>query len=686
MKTGTLLIHINEKKVLCSSGQTVLDVCHQEGIEIPHLCYHPGVPTKEHCHVCLVMIKGAENLIASCTLPVEEGMEVITNTPEIDLARKKILNLLVSDHPLECPICVRAGECDLQDLTFLYGGINPDVRSKKKRPVKKFNSFIQGNMDRCIGCQRCTSFLENISGTADLGLFKEGKDYLVDTYLGGGITSELSGNLVDLCPSGALTEKPSVFLSRPWEVEKIPSIDVMDAMGSSIQLDCREEKVLRVHPLEKKETNQYWITDKIRFSYDGLLHQRLDQPYIRKEGVLEPASWVDAFKALVKKMSDLKPSEMGFLVGDLVEVDSVYLLRQLLDDMKIHNRDCRIEGAFFPTESRGDYLFNTGFEGIEQSDACLIVGADIRYEAPLLNVRLRNRYKNNEENLAVIGIEQHLTFPHTYLGSSLKILNEIAEGNHRFSQIFEAAQFPMIILGMMSLEGEDKEDLYDTARFIAQKYNLIQGQWNGFNVLHRAAGRVGALEVGFLPTQKGEGVSGMMRMARGRQLKLLYLLGVDELPLNALEDTFVVYQGHHGDMGAEAADIILPGAAFSEKNGFYINTEGRAQFARQAVFPPGEAKEDWKIIRGLSEILGHKLPYETYEDIYKDLKNNFPIFNQKELASSPLSDKVYEKKEIKQEGSFHKVQDYYLTNSICRASPTMRKSSQKVGTSKEEDL
>ncbi|MDC0348870.1 NADH-quinone oxidoreductase subunit NuoG [Alphaproteobacteria bacterium] len=686
MTIGRFQIHINEKKVLCLSGQTVLDVCHQEGIEIPHLCYHPGVPTKEQCHVCLVMVKGIENLVASCLLPVEEDMEIITHTPEIDLARKKILNLLVSDHPLECPSCVRAGECDLQDLTFLYGDIYPDVRRKKKRPLKKFNSFVQGNMARCIGCQRCISFLENISGTAELGLFKEGKDYVVDTFLDGRITSKLSGNLVDLCPSGALTEKPSVLLPRPWEVEMAASIDVMDAMGSSIQLDCREEKVLRIQPLEKKEINQYWITDKIRFSYDGLLHQRLDQPYVRKDGVLEPCSWVDAFKTLVKKMSDLNPSEMGFLVGDLVEVDSVYLLRKLLDDMKVYNRDCRIEGAFFPTENRGDYLFNTGFEGIEKSDACLIVGSDIRYEAPLLNVRLRDRYKNNAESLSVIGIEQDLTFPHTYLGSSLKILNEIAEGGHKFSQIFEAAHFPMIILGMMSLEGEDKEALYETSRFIAQKYNLIQDQWNGFNVLHRSAGRIGALEVGFLPTKEGEGVSGMMRMARGRQLKLLYLLGVDELPLNAFADTFVVYQGHHGDAGAEAADIILPGAAFSEKNGFYVNTEGRAQFAHQAVFPPGEAKEDWKIIRGLSEVLGHKLPYETYEDIYKDLKNTFPIFNQKGLTPSSLSDKIYENKEIKQEGTFQKRQDYYLTNPICRASPTMRKCSQKIKTSKKEDL
>lgn len=676
MQTDAYFIYINGQKVSCQKGQTILEVACQAGIEIPHFCYHPGVPTGGSCHICFVSRRGETELLNSCTVEVQENMDIVTTTDEIIEARQDTLKLLAETHPAECPVCVRAGECDLQDLTFLYGGpvTAASVPLAVKRKVKPLSPFIQGHMNRCIGCQRCISFLENVTGTAELGLFQGEEGFRIDTVSEEGIMSELSGNIIDLCPSGALVETPSGFMGKPWDTQKIDSIDVMDAMGSAIQLECREGKILRILPGVNLGVNQYWSTDKIRFSYDGLQHQRLEQPYIRKKGVLEPASWIDVFKTLVRQMSILQPSEMAFLVGDLVEVESVYLLRQLLDELKVEHRDCRVDGAFLPTEAREDYLFNTPFHKIRESDACLIIGADIRYDAPLLNVRLRDRYQHEKEKVAVIGSPQDLTFGYTYLGDSISVINEIAEGDHAFCGVLEKAQNPMVIVGMDALTGGEGEKVYAAARFIAEKYNMRRESWDGFNILHRAAGRVGALEVGFTPRGEGQDTPGILKMARAGKLKFLYLLGVDELPLNGLGETFIVYQGHHGDKGAEVADIILPGLAFPEKNGFYVNMEGRVQFASRAILPPGQAKEDWKIIRGLSEVLGHKLPYETHEDICKSLKKNYPAFaHAGGLLSHSASFTSYDYHPVKHEAGKKEKQNYYFTNPICRASPSLVK-------------
>lgn len=673
MESDLLLLSINGQKIEGRRGQTILELACESGIEIPHFCYHPGLRTEGFCHVCFVIINGKKGLELACTSLVQENMEILTYGEKIEEARKDVLELLVQDHPLECPVCERAGECNLQDLTFLYGPetFSNTFLSKTNFPLKDFNPVLQANMNRCIECHRCISFLEDVAGTGELGFFQTTKGRVVDTCLEGGIKSELSGNLLDVCPSGAIIENVPVVQHR-WETEKRVSVDVMDAMGSAIRLDCREEKVVRILPVVKESINQYWSTDKIRFSYDGLSNQRLEQPYIRKNGVLEPASWVDAFKTLVRKISELQPSEMAFLVGDLVEVDSVYLLRQLLDDMKIYNRDCCVDGAFLPTQNREDYLFNTSFERIEESDACLIIGSDIRYDAPLLNVRLRQRYKSLGSRLGVIGERQDLTFGYEYLGDSASVLNAIAEGTHPFCDTLRQAKNPMMILGMDALSNSEGEAIYNTSRFIAQHYHFMREEWNGFNVLHRAAGRVGALEVGFVPREGGHGVAGILRMAKARQLKLLYLMGVDEIPLQGLENIFVVYQGHHGDAGAQSADLVLPGAAFSEKNGFYVNSEGRAQFVSRAVFPPGEAKEDWKIIRGLSEVLGYKLPYETYEDVYEGVQHYSETFRNLNSVIPPKPfQREYDFTPLKQGMLLKEKQNYYFTNPICRASSMM---------------
>jgi NADH-quinone oxidoreductase subunit G len=687
MGSDLFLLSINGHKIECRRGQTILEVACEAGIEIPHFCYHPGLQTKGFCHVCFVNVNGKKDLELACASLVQEGMEILTYGDNIEEAHKGVLDLLVQDHPLECPVCERAGECNLQDLTFLYGPktFSNTLFTKNNLPLKNFNPLLQGNMNRCIECHRCISFLEDVAGTGELGFFHTTKGCVIDTCLESGVTSELSGNLLDVCPSGAIIENIPVVQHR-WETEKRVSIDVMDAMGSAVRLDCREEKVVRILPVEKESINQYWSTDKIRFSYDGLSNQRLAQPYIRKNGVLEPASWIDAFKTLVRKISELEPSEMAFLVGDLVEVDSAYLLRQLLDDMKIYNRDCCVDGAFLPTHDREDYLFNTSFERIEKSDACLVIGSDIRYDAPLLNVRLRQRYKTLGSSLGVIGEKQDLTFGYEYLGSSASILNEIADGTHPFCDRLRQAKTPMMIVGMDALSSSEGEAIYNTSRFIAQCYSFIRDDWNGFNVLHRAAGRVGALDVGFVPRDQGHGVAGILRMAKARQLKLLYLMGVDEIPLQGLESTFVVYQGHHGDAGAQAADLVLPGAAFSEKNGFYVNAEGRAQFVSRAVFPPGEAKEDWKIIRGLSEVLGYKLPYETYEDVYEAIRNYSEAFRNLNFIVPPKPfQRQYDFTPINQGALLKEKQNYYFTNPICRASSLMAQRATPSFLSKKEE-
>ncbi|MFN7662252.1 MAG: NADH-quinone oxidoreductase subunit NuoG [Alphaproteobacteria bacterium] len=674
MSCNAFDIRIDGQVIPCVEGQTILQAALKAGVVIPHLCYHPGLPPQNACHTCFVTVEGQSGLLTSCTEKVTPGLSLVTKTADIEEARQDVLGLLMATHPAECAVCTQAGACDLQDAAFLYGpkkamGISGITRSVST----SLNSNVQGRMSRCIGCQKCIAFLDHVAGTGELGLFQDADGFKVKPAFPQGVQSELSGNLIDICPSGALIGAPGYGLERPWEIKTTLSIDVMDAMGSTIQLGHHQGHVVRILPQINEQVNQYWITDKIRFSVDGLKSQRLDQPYVRTAEGLKPVSWIEAFKLLVRKISILEPHEIAFLVGDLMEVDSVYLLRQLLDDLKVPHRDCRVEGAFLPTHSRSDYLFNTGFKNLDRSDACLVIGSDIRRDAPLLNVRIRTRYAQMADRFAVIGQPQDLLFKYTYLGNNASLLNDIASGSHPFARVLEDSHFPMIIVGTDALAGPEGEKVYNTARFIAEKYKMRRDDWDGFNILHQAAGRVGALHAGFTPRPEGQGMGGILRMAKAGHLKLLYLMGVDNLALQNMEETFIVYQGHHWDQGAEKAHLILPGAAFSEKNGFYVNMEGRVQFAEQAVLPPGDAREDWKIIRGLSEVLGHKLPYETYDDVYKSVDGFLTQHKNTNCsrATDTLKD-TYEPLAFQYEVGAD-TKDTYLTNPICRASATLAK-------------
>jgi NADH-quinone oxidoreductase subunit G len=649
-------ISINETPVHCEEGQTILEVCQSQAIEIPTLCYNKNLSSTGACRMCLVEVNGHGKLQTSCGVPVTEGMEIYTNTKKVEMARRGTLDFLLLDHPLECPLCDKSGECALQDQSFVYGeGQGLSTEHKRVVENQEFGPLIKTAMNRCIHCNLCVQFAEEVAGTSEIGAFGRGEDMEIRA-LKGLVTSELSGNVIDVCPSGALLSKPFKGRAKSWEMETVETIDVMDAVGSSIRVQVRDGEIMGIQPRDNE-----WISDKTRFSHDGLCCQRLDQPYIRIEGKLQPSSWIDAFKVVVKKMTSFKPSEMAFLTGDLVDVETVYVLRQLLDKMGVPHRDCREAGQYMPMGARGNYLFNTTIQGIKKADACLIVGSNPRLEAPVLNAHLLKRFKQGNFPVAVVGEKVDLTYGYTHLDANALVLKEILKEMHPFTEVLKIAKNPMIIVGNKVLSNLEGESIYGACRAIATQFNMIREDWNGFNVLHMAAGRVGALDAGFVPLKDGYDTAGILRAAKTGHLKLLYLVGVDNIPFEGLEDTFVIYQGHHGDAGANKADVIFPGLAYTEKKALYVNTEGRLQEAQKIVEGPGEAKEDWKIIRGLSEVVGHKLPYNTREEILAEL--SIP-------ESSPMSKDV-EYPEITRGFMKETDENFYRTNVICRASSTM---------------
>ncbi len=664
-------IFINNTPVECESQQTILEACRDHGIEIPTLCYSKNLTVSGGCRMCLVEVKGYDKLQTSCGMPVDEGMEICTNTEKVEAARKGALDFLLLDHPLECPLCDKSGDCALQDQSFAYGeGQGLPTEYKRAVDNQEFGPLIKTSMNRCIHCNLCVQFAEEVAGTSEIGAFGRGEETEIRA-LNGVVRSELSGNVIDLCPAGALLSKPFKGRAKPWELETFETVDVMDAVGSAIRVQVKDAEIMQILPRENE-----WISDKTRFSHDGLLLQRLDQPYIRIDGKLQPSSWIDAFKAVVKKMTTFKSSEMAFLTGDLVDMETAYVLRELLNKMNVPHRDCRQASQYMPAVARGDYLFNTTIEGIQKADACLIVGSNPRLEAPVLNAHLLKRTRQGNFSVAVVGEKADLTYPYTHLDTNALVLKEILKGTHPFAEVLQNAKNPMIIVGNKALCSLEGESIYGACRAIAHQFNMIREDWNGFNVLHRDIGRIGALDVGFLPLQDGYDTAGILRGAKAGQLKLLYLVGVDDLPLEGLENTCVIYQGHHGDVGANKADVILPGVAYTEKNALYMNLEGKIKEAQKIMEGPRESKEDWKIIRGLSEVLGHKLPYNTREEILMKL----PI-----STISVVSERVGFPEITR---GFMKTEDenFYRTNVICRASRTMGQCSVELlgETSKEK--
>jgi len=668
---------IDGKEIDVPPEYTLLQACEAAGAEIPRFCFHERLSIAGNCRMCLVELKGSPKPVASCAWGVRdcrpgpngEPPVINTKTPMVKKAREGVMEFLLINHPLDCPICDQGGECDLQDQAMAYG-VDASRYSENKRAVedKYIGPLVKTIMTRCIHCTRCIRFSTEVAGVSELGAIGRGEDMEITTYLEHAMTSELQSNVVDLCPVGALTSKPYAFAARPWELNKTQSIDVMDALGSAIRIDTRGREVMRILPRTNDEVNEEWISDKTRHVVDGLRTQRLDQPYLRTNGRLRPASWKEAFAAIADKVKTASGKCIGAIAGDLSGAEEMYALKDLMGRLGSGNIDARQDGAALdPKWGRASYLFNATVAGIERADAALIIGCNPRREAPVLNARIRKRWRAGNFPIGLIGEKADLTYQYDYLGAGAETLAGLA--NSKFADALKAAERPLIIVGAGALARKDGAAIASLAAKAAVEFGAFKDGWNGFSVLHSAASRVGALDLGLVP---GAGGQDAAQMAAGG-VEVLFLLGADEI--DVAPGPFVVYIGTHGDRGAHRADVILPGAAYPEKSAIYVNTEGRVQQANRAAFPPGDAREDWAILRALSDIVGHKLPYDSLNALRQAMFVAHPhLMRVDQIAPADAADIG---KLAKLGGAADKaplrsqVADFYLTNPIARASAIM---------------
>jgi NADH-quinone oxidoreductase subunit G len=664
---------IDGTEVEIDPGSSVLQACEKAGREIPRFCYHERLSVAGNCRMCLVEIEKAPKPIASCAYPVAEGMVVKTDTPMVRNGRRGVMEFLLINHPLDCPICDQGGECDLQDQSYAYG-MDHSRYAENKRAVKDKNlgPLVKTVMTRCIQCTRCIRFATEIAGVPELGATARGENMEVGTYVEKALSSELSGNLIDICPVGALTSKPYAFVSRPWELQKTDSVDVLDAVGTPIRIDARGPEVLRILPRVDDAINEEWLGDKSRFSLDGLKRRRLDKPWLRVNGKLQPASWQEAFGAIAAKLQGLPGERIGAVAGDLCDAESMLALKDLLGALGSENFDCRQDGAKLDATRREFYLFNSTIAGIDVADAVLLVATNPRHEATVLNARLRKRYLATQGHLPVgaIGPAADFTYKVTHLGDQPAVLTQLLDENHEFGKVLRGAARPMVIVGQGALARDDGASVLSAAWNLAAAVSALTPDWHGFNVLHTAAARVGALDLGFLPGPGGLALDGML----GGGVDLLWLLGADEFDTARIgANTFVVYQGHHGDRGAARADVILPGAAYTEKDGTYVNTEGRVQRGYRALLPPGDAREDWRILRAFSATIGHALPYDDITALRARLEQANPVFSRLGLARFGANDLSGPPTggDLKDIAFRYAVPEYFLSNPISRASATM---------------
>ena len=666
-------LSIDGQEIEVPAGSTVLQACEAAGREIPVFCFHPRLQIAGNCRMCLVEMERSPKPIASCAMPAADGMVIRTDTPQVHKARKGVLELLLINHPLDCPICDQGGECDLQDITLFYG---PDSSrfAENKRPVpdKYLGPLISTHMTRCIHCTRCIRFLDEIGGVSELGAVDRGEHMEITTWIESALTSEMSGNIIDLCPVGALNSKPFEYRARTWELRKTESIDVMDAVGSHIRIDARGSEVMRILPRLHEDINEEWISDKTRFAYDGLKKRRLDVPFVKREGKLETATWREAFAAVRDRAKDVPGERIGFVIGDQVDCETMVLVKDLAAALGSPNVDCRQDGTKLTSAERGSYLFNTTIAGIEQADACLLIGSNPRHEAPLVNARLRKRYLMGGFQLGRVGAPFDLTYPVTEIGAGGPTLNELLDGKHSFAEVLEKAERPMLILGQGPLCRPDGSAILAMAAEVAERFGMVSEAWNGFNVLHTAAARVGGLDLGLVPGEGGLDVAGMLEPGA---LDVLFLVGADEVEAKGLDGTFVVYMGTHGDRGVHSADVILPGAAYTEKHATWVNTEGRPQRGKLAVFPPGDAKEDWKILRALSEAVGRTVPLNSLGEVRRRMAEIAADLADIDVVVPPRFARFGAPGEIGPEPFTSPIENFYLTNPIARASSVMRECS-----------
>lgn len=657
---------INDQEIEVAPGTSIIQAAEQMGVEIPRFCYHDKLSVPANCRMCLVeVVGGPPKPVASCAMACGEGMIVKTDSPMVKKARKGVMEMLLINHPLDCPICDQGGECDLQDQAVAYG-YDRSRYSENKRAVKDKNlgPTIKTIMTRCINCTRCVRFGEEIAGMTELGQLNRSENAEIGTFIEAAVTTELSGNMIDICPVGALTSKPYAFKARSWELKKTESIDVHDALGCNVRIDARGGEVMRVLPRLHEDVNEEWINDRSRFAYDGLKKNRLDKPYIRDEKTkkLRPASWEEALGYAASKLKTFKKDNISAYVGDLADAESIYALKSLMGKFGVTQLECRVDGALFDVTQKAGYSFNSTIAGIEDADSILLVGTNPRHEGTLVNTRIRKTWRNKKLPIALVGEKVELTYPVHHVGNTLQDLKKMVSEHAGKVQ----SERPMMIVGMGAFQREDGLEVHGFLRDCAEKLGVIKDGWNGFNILHNAASRMAALELSFTP----------VRPFNLADMGLVYLLGVDNPEtINAINPhSFVIYQGHHGDAGAHRADIILPGAAYTEKDGIYMNTEGRPQRGRRAVFPPGEARADWSIIRALSEACEQVLSFNDISELRVEMIFKFPRLG--------LFDQIEPMKWASFGGAGHKIsgaplkspiENFYITNVITKNSETMRR-------------
>ena len=667
---------VDGTEIEVAAGSSVLQACEQAGKEIPRFCYHERLSVAGNCRMCLVEVEKAPKPIASCAYPVAEGMVVKTDTAMVRQARRGVMEFLLINHPLDCPICDQGGECDLQDQSYAYG-MDHSRYAESKRAVKDryLGPIVKTIMTRCIQCTRCIRFATEIAGVPELGATARGENMEVGTYVEKALTSELSGNLVDICPVGALTSKPYAFAARSWELNKTDSVDVLDAVGCPIRVDTRGPEVLRILPRTNDEINDDWIADKSRHSLDGLKRRRLDKPWVRDEaGRLRPTTWPEAFAAIAARLNGVAGDRIGAIAGDLCDAESMMALKDLLASLGSHNLDCRQDGAQLDASRREFYLFNSTIAGIDAADAILLIGTNPRREAPILNARIRKRFLATAGHIpiAMIGEAADLTYNCAQLGNDPTLIGALRDGKHDFAQTLRSAERPMVIVGQGALARRDGAAILAAAWAMASAVGALKPDWHGFNILHTASSRVAALDLGFLPGAGGKDLKAMLSGG----VEVLWLLGADEFETAGIgPSTFVIYQGHHGDRGAARADVILPGCAYTEKDGTYTNTEGRVQRGYRALFAPGEAREDWRILRAFSAVIGHTLPYDDIEALRARLAHANPVFARTGLARFGATNVQGPGGEFtaapESTPMASPIRDYYQSNPISRASLTM---------------
>ena len=659
-----LKLKVNDIEVEVEEGLTVLQACEKAGVEIPRFCYHEKLSIAGNCRMCLVEMEKSPKPIASCAMPAAEGMVIKTNTPKIEKSRKGVMEFLLANHPLDCPVCDQGGECDLQDQSMFYGIDKSRFKENKRTvPDKNMGPLIKTQMTRCIHCTRCIRFATEIAGVPELGAIGRGEDMQITTYLEKSVQSELSGNVIDLCPVGALTSKPYVFEARPWELKKTETIDVMDAVGSNIRVDTYDWEVKRVLPIINEDINEEWISDKTRYACDGLLNQRLDTPYIKYNNKFEKASWAEVYKIIKSKIENTDKKKIGGFVGDLINMEASYIFKEFFDRTINSNKyETRSSNHFIDTSKRENYLFNSKINGIEESDLILLIGTNPRFEATMLNARIRKAYLGNKLKIVSLNDVGDLTYPYQSLNGKLQIIKDIIENNHELSKEIIESNKPMIIFGESFLRSNSAEYLFKSVKKFLIDNNKFNEEWNPLNLISTDASTVGNLDLDIID-QTNETLNDLNE----NNFELVFLLGQDNLKFDK-KNEFVIYIGSHGDNGAELADIILPAAAYTEQSGYYTNLEGKIQKAYKASYPPGDAREDWQIINDLAEFMNNRKLFNDKAELESSMFNYLKLKNNKQDS---ILDNEINLNKFKNEDLRVITKDYYFSNVIARSSKTM---------------